>query len=124
MESNGRSGGLLVCWADHVTIHSVITTQFCIEMECSSVKSVGKFWAVFVYTSTDIQIKQQQWDFLIQERSKWGDEWFIGGDFNDIRDYAEKRGGRRRSDLSFRNFNNFISNMEMSELKAVGSKFT
>lgn len=53
VEPNRRSRGLLVCWADHVIIHNVLTTQFCIEMECSSAKSAGKFWVIFVYASTD-----------------------------------------------------------------------
>lgn len=98
--------------------------SFFIEMECSSVKSAGKFWVIFVYASTNTQLRQQQWDFLIQERPKWGEEWFVGEDGNDIRDHEEKRGGRRRSDLSFRNFNKFICDMEIEKIKAVGRMYT
>lgn len=55
------------------------------------------FWALFVYASTDVQIRRKQWDYLVQERPKWGvcGVFFcggLGGDFNDIKDNEEKSG--------------------------------
>lgn len=44
----------------------------------------------------------------------------IRGDFNDIRDQEEKKGGRRRQDCSFWGFRNFIADMEMGEVKFRG----
>lgn len=67
----------MVCWAAHVNILKVLTTQFCIELECSSAKCAGTFWAVFIYANTDLQQRQQQWYYLLQEIQKWGEEWFL-----------------------------------------------
>lgn len=49
---------------------------------------------------------------------------FFGGDFNDIRNQEEKRGGRRRLDSSFRTFNSFINRMEIEEINSVGRVYT
>lgn len=69
-----------------------------------------------MYASTDVQIKREQWDYLVQERPKWSDMWFLGkGDFNDIRDNEEKSGGRRRPESNFRNFRRFIQDINRNE---------
>lgn len=62
-----------------MTIHTVITTQFCVKLECTRAIDPRKFWAILVYASTDTQIKQQQWEYLMLERSTWGEDWFFGG---------------------------------------------
>lgn len=46
------------------------------------------------------------------------------GDFNDIRDNNKKQGGRRRAENSFLDFRNFISEMQMGEIKFKGEPFT
>lgn len=48
----------------------------------------------------------------------------FGGDFNDIRNMQEKRGGRRRSDASFQVFNSFITQMGMDEINSVDNQYT
>lgn len=53
---------------------------------------------------------------------KMGCGLVLGGDLNDIREHAEKRGGRRRPDSSFRNFGSFIHHTE--EIRSVGSAYT
>lgn len=48
---------------------------------------------------------------------------FLGhwGDFNDIREYSEKKkGGRRRQEGSFQSFRKFIADMNMREVKFRG----
>lgn len=99
--SNGLSGGLLACWTNNVMIRNVVTTQFCIELECSKSQGTCIFWSIFMYSSTDVHGRQQQWDYLVKEMPKWRDMWFLVGDFNDIRTHEEKRRGIRRSDSSF-----------------------
>lgn len=48
----------------------------------------------------------------------------MGGDFNDIKDNSEKQGGRERLASSFVVFRNFISKMQMGEIKFKGEPFT
>lgn len=48
----------------------------------------------------------------------------MGGDFNDIRNSTEKKGGRARSEHSFQNFRTFIDEMNMGEIKFKDDPFT
>lgn len=50
--------------------------------------------------------------------------WFLGEDFNEIRNQEEKRRGRRRTEASFRGFNSFIDTMMMEKKNSVGSLYT
>lgn len=54
----------------------------------------------------------------------WGNFWFLGGDLNDIRDGAEKKGGRPRTAGSFRHFSDFIQDLGMVEIKFSGHAWT
>lgn len=53
-----------------------------------------------------------------------GSRWIVGDDFNDIRDNSEKQGGRERLDSNFVDFRNFISEMQMGQIKFKGEPFT
>lgn len=53
----------------------------------------------------------------------WGDKWIIGGNFNDIKDQGEKKGRKRRLESSFADFKNFISDMEISDIKFRGEVY-
>ncbi|GER39993.1 RNA-directed DNA polymerase [Striga asiatica] len=68
----------------------------------------ARIWVVFIYASVDQGERKSQWEILIRHHLKWGDLWFIGGDFNDILNNEEKRGGLLRADSSFHDFKNFI----------------
>ncbi|KAK6131005.1 hypothetical protein DH2020_035250 [Rehmannia glutinosa] len=124
VDPSGLSGGMLVCWKESIKVLQVISNSFCVEVECEYSIGLGSLWVVFVYASPDDQTRLGQWDFLVSAKQKWGDNWILGGDFNDIRCHEEKRGGNKRADSSFINFNNFISNMAMVEIPLVSGEFT
>lgn len=77
-----------------------------------------------VYASTDSREMKEQLDYLLQRKCSWGKKWVIRGDFNDIRDHEEKKGGRRRQDGSSWGFRNFVTDMEIGEVKFRGDIFT
>lgn len=60
-------------------IHNVITTQICIELVCSGLQGTDTFWVIFVYASIDAQVRQQQWDYFVNKRPRWGDNWVLVG---------------------------------------------
>ncbi|GER55597.1 non-ltr retroelement reverse transcriptase [Striga asiatica] len=74
--------------------------------------------------STDRREREQQWAFLEDSKEQWGPCWLIAGDWNDIVDNEEKRGGVRRRNSSFVGFQEFIINMQMQEVAQLGSFFT
>lgn len=124
VEPVGKSGGLLVAWKEEIQIRSIIKNDFCYEIQIQSDEDVKPLWLIFVYTSTESRERRTQWEYLIQRKQCWGSRWVMGGDFNDIKEHGEKNRGRRRSYGSFLTFRNFISRMEMGEVKYRGNPFT
>lgn len=82
------------------------------------------FWIIFVHASTEPRERQKQLEILKEMRQRLGARWVIRGDFNDIKNNEEKRGGRRRSESSFSDFRDFIAKIEMGDMKFKGETFT
>lgn len=82
------------------------------------------FWITFVHTSTESRDRQKQWEELKRRRLQWGSRWIVGGDFNDIKNQEEKKGGNARLEGSFSGFRNFILDMGMGDLGFKGDMFT
>lgn len=81
-------------------------------------------WIIFIYASTEAKERRKQWELLMKRKSQWGSRWILEGDFNDIRNNEEKKGGRHRQESSFHDFRNFISEMQMGKIKLKGKTFT
>lgn len=75
----GRKGVILVAWSDKVKVTVVRQTDFCMELKVMIENEKGNFWATFVYASTDINERKEQWNELIERRKMWGKKWIIGG---------------------------------------------
>ncbi|KAL9668232.1 hypothetical protein QQ045_002609 [Rhodiola kirilowii] len=78
----------------------------------------------FVYGSVDISIRQQLWDELCNVAALCDMPWLICGDFNTIVSWTEKMGGRKRRGKAIRDFNEFITQVGVSDIGFKGSKFT
>jgi len=50
--------------------------------------------------------------------------WIIGGDFNIIRNLAEKKGGSRRLDRETNDFNSLIDNLHLIDLETINGIHT
>lgn len=119
-----RSGGLLLGWGENITIHNIQENAFCVEVEFEGAETNGKMRAIFVYVSTRDRTRSEQWQELIRRSQQWGDNWILGGDFNDIRDPGEKKGGRSRSEASCQGFREFIDKINIEKVVYQGRKWT
>ncbi|CAA0842854.1 Unknown protein, partial [Striga hermonthica] len=120
----GSRGGLLVLWDVNTEIKQIVANDFCVQMEAKGPGMREWNWLIFVYLSTDRRERASQWEFLEMARLNWGRCWTIAGDWNDIVNNEEKRGGVRRQESSFRGFRSFIHNMGMHEVEQKGAFFT
>lgn len=59
--------------------------DFCIELRLECEGENADVWLNFMCGSTDVNERQEQWDFLKARKQIWGTNWVMGGDFNDIR---------------------------------------
>lgn len=119
----GRSGGLLVGWAEGVTIHQIIGSSFCIEVEFESMDTgqCGQYLSILVIRG------KREWNSgknYIGRKANGGLIGFYGDDFNEIRKPQEKLVGRARNDESCKGFQEFIFNMNMEEVEFQGRHYT
>ncbi|CAA0823390.1 Unknown protein, partial [Striga hermonthica] len=117
-------GGLLLMWDSLPNVSQVNSSDFFIQIQFTLPHEDLPHSLTFVYMSTDRDTRIQQWNFLEQSKDGWGDHWVLTGDWNDICNQEEKRGGRTRPTSSFNAFNDFISAMGMFEITLVGYQFT
>ncbi|CAA0810091.1 Unknown protein, partial [Striga hermonthica] len=119
-----KQGGLLLMWDCIPTILNTNSSDFFIQVQLSLPNEEIPLWLTFVYMSTDKETRIQQWEFLEQSKEDWEDYWAIIGDWNDICNHDEKRGGRTISNSSFNAFNSFISSIGMVEINMTGYQYT
>ena len=80
-----------------------------------------------VYAPCDLQRKREQWNDLLQLRSSHqAGLWCVLGDFNSIRHREERFSSSQTRDatLGMSDFNSWISDMELEEVRSVGRRFT
>lgn len=118
VEPEGQSGGLLLCWSKDTIVYHIVTSSFGIEVEFETQESKGKCWGVFLYISSSNDIAASQWEYLLDQKRKWGENWFLVGDINDIKESDEQKGD------CFWQFQTFMEEMEMGEVKYMGGSRT
>lgn len=118
VEPEGQSGGLLLCWSKDTIVYHIVTSSFGIEVEFETQESKGKCWGVFLHISSSNEIEASQWEYLLDQKRKWAENWFLGGDINAIKESDEQKGD------CFRQFQNFMEEMEMGEVKYMGGSRT
>lgn len=124
VDSKGKSGGLLVFWGEHVKVYKVIKSDYCIEVDVEGAGDEGRCWVIFLYASTDSNIRKEQWEMLKEKRKTWGKRWILGGNFNEIVSQEDKQGGNQRMATSFTPFREFIREMDMGEVSFCGRRWT
>ncbi|CAB4268701.1 unnamed protein product [Prunus armeniaca] len=108
VEPRGLSGGLCLFWK-----------------EMSQDEENGAKWCFFaVYASTDERVRRSQWQILQDRMAQCQEACLLMGDFNDIMDVSEKRGGLPRTERSLYDFSMFVVNSHLLDLGYVGHPFT
>lgn len=75
-------------------------------------QSEGKdktFYITFVYGEPDQIQRRRVWDEIREQVWNRAEPWLLTGDFNDIIDASEKKGGPPRAEGSFVDFRTFMS---------------
>lgn len=82
-------------------------------------------WRLFaVHASTNHKKRKDHWRVLSQCIAAKGDKCLVIGDFNDIFDDSENKGGNYRSVVNSRDFCDFIVVNGLLDFKFVGYPFT
>lgn len=60
VDPSERIGGLLIFWGENVQVSQMIKSTFCIDVEMEGDGFEGKCWVIFIYASTDVNIRKMQ----------------------------------------------------------------
>ncbi|KAI0519689.1 hypothetical protein KFK09_007144 [Dendrobium nobile] len=120
----GLSGGLMVLWRKDLASFTIIESSSQIILGLLNVTGKGSWKVASVYGSTNVQERRNLWVDL--EKHCTGNlPMVVGGDFNCVMSQAEKRGGKRFTlSQGSKDFNNFMIQNDLHEVKAMGPKFT
>ncbi|XP_020706100.1 uncharacterized protein LOC110116742 [Dendrobium catenatum] len=122
--AGGLSGGLLILWRKDLAVFSVMEASSQLVVGKLEVLGKGSWIVASVYGSTDGQERKVLWEGL-EKHCSADLPLVIGSDFNCILSQDEKRGGRKFiMTQGSKNFQQFLINNDLHEVKAVGPKFT
>lgn len=123
-EANGMSGGIWILWNDPAINISILSQkpQF---VHCL-VTGLGRVPWCFtaVYGSPREHERQPLWRHLWDISRITNLPWMLAGDFNDIKDPSEQKGGALVNEGKCRRFLDNINRCKLIDLGAEGPKFT
>ena len=122
------AGGLLCIWNnDSFSVDRKVVGRGFILLEGMWIKENKRVSIINVYAPCDLQGKRQQWDEILQlKTSSQEGLWCVLGDFNSIRHQDERVSSAQSvgPDPSISEFNSWISDMALEEVRSVGRRFT
>ncbi|KAL3638072.1 hypothetical protein CASFOL_018085 [Castilleja foliolosa] len=118
----GKSGGLLMAWKNHITLNSMIVNQYFIHSTVTDGNKILAFTAI--YAPCYYLKKDNFWKDINNLALTITHPWIMAGDFNDIIDHKEKKGGLPYSSSSGHNLANELNNLGLIDLGFNGYPFT
>ncbi|KAL5154650.1 LINE-1 retrotransposable element ORF2 protein [Glycine soja] len=126
--SISAAGGLLCIWDnDSFVVDRRVVDRGYILLEGTWMKENKRVCITNVYAPCDLQGKREQWDEIKLLRSSLQDgPWCVVGDFNSIRHQHERISSSQSvgNFTSTSEFNSWISDMALEEVRSVGRNFT
>ncbi|GKC87099.1 RNA-directed DNA polymerase, eukaryota, partial [Tanacetum coccineum] len=123
-DSVGNSGGILCVWDSNSfkKLNSTVSDYFVI-IRGDWVSNGKKLLIILVYAPQELTEKKMLWDYLSHVIANWQGEVIIMGDFNEVRNKAE-RFGWVFNVQGANAFNSFISSAGLEEVPLGGCSFT
>lgn len=112
-------GGLALFWKHEIHLEIVSSCKTFIDTVIKYKHNT--FCATFIYGEPDQSKRKDIWDKLADISKDREAPWFLTGDFNEILDSSEKRGGPQRAEGSFSAFHSFLSGSDLFDLRHSGN---
>ena len=124
VEGNGFAGGIWMAWRGNALDVDIIQLKFQFIHARLKPKSGDSLLFTVIYASPEPNLRFDLWKELELISQNAREPWLVAGDFNDIRDPFEKKGGVplnwRRANL----FNERINRCNLMDLETQGGHFT
>ncbi|KAG2330884.1 hypothetical protein Bca52824_002064 [Brassica carinata] len=122
VEPKGKSGGLAVMWKHTCKIEVCQANRRLMDLKVSWKDK--SFFMTGVYGDPVKGRRSAVWERLTRIGVFRKDPWFVTGDFNEIIDQSEKRGGAERSEEEGAEFRQMLSNCGLWEIQHRGYKLS
>ncbi|KAJ0261902.1 Alpha carbonic anhydrase domain-containing protein [Hirschfeldia incana] len=112
-------GGLFLIWRKEINLTVRTSTKNFID---TVIEDKGKTYQVtFVYGEPDHTKRHLIWNELSALQTSTGNPWLLTGDFNELTDNSEKKGGPERAKGTFCSFRAFLSSNDLFDIKHYGN---
>ncbi|KAL4390846.1 hypothetical protein AHAS_Ahas03G0185900 [Arachis hypogaea] len=120
----GFSGGIWICWNDNnISINTIESDPQYIHAKITSPGREDWFMTA-VYANPQPQGRRALWPKLQNLANRMQSPWILTGDFNEIKDPTEKKGGGQVDYRACSRFSAWINNSGLIDLGFMGSRFT
>jgi len=118
----GIGGGLTLMWKKSVSVNFFSFDARLIDCKISN--KDASFYFSCVYGHPIRKLRNILWERIERIAITRQGPWLMCGDFNEILNANEKRGGRIRQNWSFVDFQNMVSTFKVSDLPFTGNNMT
>ncbi|KAJ4832638.1 hypothetical protein Tsubulata_001385 [Turnera subulata] len=123
-EVAGRSGGIWVCWRQHVAWVSVLVTRAQFVHVRVQLSGEDPWILTAVYASPTPSLRQSLWQETRSLAERMCEPWLLIGDFNTYVDQSEKLGGLPTCMRMCARFSSWIHDCKLVDLGFHGPMFT
>ncbi|KAK8659501.1 hypothetical protein V6N13_029701 [Hibiscus sabdariffa] len=120
VEANGFSGGIWLCWFDHVII-DILSCHFQF-IHCRISDGFDSFLTTFVYASPQSRQRNELWVHLRALASSMTEPWSVIGDFNATLLHQDRQGCSSASPDSA--FQHMVFDCDLHDLDYFGPAYT
>ncbi|XP_072058021.1 uncharacterized protein [Arachis hypogaea] len=122
--ARGYSGGIWIMWDDdNLQISINASHQQYIHLKVKEFQR-EEWWLTAVYASPHENIRKELWEQLTQIGNGMREPWMLIGDFNEIADPTEKKGGSKSNSQECRRFKKRMNECKVMDLGFIGNKYT
>jgi hypothetical protein len=123
-DTNGYSGGIIVAWKEGVIGIDTLSNHFQFLHLKVTLQGGKTFFFTPVYACPQEEGRNELWRELKNISRSMVGEWLLAGDFNDIMNQAEKKGGVPVSQRRCVKFMDRVNDCNLLDCGVVGPKFT
>ena len=122
---SSHSGGIVVLWCNNSIHVSVLLKQpRAIHMLIYDPVSAQPSMVSSIYAPAQANQKAHFWEHLFELNNIIKSHWCLIGDFNELENYNEKRGGQMPAPSRFTRLTKFLADINAESIKVNGCLFT
>ena len=96
VDPEGLSGGLVLWWNNEVKVKVLEASKNGIDTLVTMGNNGGMSRVSWIYGSTDFEERRSKWEYVKKSVVIFSIPWMYIGDFNEVKENAEKKGGKWR----------------------------